>query len=68
MSLPAYRVPEIEEIFERETDVARSLGVFGVPSFVTDGELFWGDDRLEEAIAWAAKPPSAGTPSAAVCS
>lgn len=29
-------------------------GIFGSPSFVTeDGEMFWGDDRLEEAIAWA---------------
>jgi len=37
-----------------ETDAARSFGVFGSPSFVVDGEMFWGDDRLEEAVAWAA--------------
>lgn len=36
-----------------ETAAARSFGVFGSPSFVVDGELFWGDDRLEEAVAWA---------------
>lgn len=36
------------------TDEARGLGVFGAPSFVTaDRELFWGDDRLEAALAWA---------------
>ena len=29
-----------------------TLGIFGVPTFVTRGELFWGDDRLEDAIAW----------------
>lgn len=36
-----------------QTDEAGALGVFGAPSFVVDGELFWGDDRLEEAIDWA---------------
>lgn len=37
------------------TDRARELRVFGAPSFVSsDGELFWGDDRLEDAIEWAA--------------
>ena len=34
---------------------ARSRGLFGAPSFLTeDGELFWGNDRLEHAVAWAA--------------
>jgi 2-hydroxychromene-2-carboxylate isomerase len=33
---------------------ARARGVFGSPSFITaDGELFWGNDRLEQALAWA---------------
>lgn len=33
---------------------AMQLGLFGSPSFVTeDGEIFWGDDRLEHALAWA---------------
>jgi 2-hydroxychromene-2-carboxylate isomerase len=36
------------------TDEARSKGIFGAPSFVAeDGELFWGNDRLEDAMAWA---------------
>jgi 2-hydroxychromene-2-carboxylate isomerase len=35
-----------------ETDAARSLGIFGSPTFVCGTELFWGDDRLEEAIEW----------------
>jgi 2-hydroxychromene-2-carboxylate isomerase len=34
------------------TDEAASLGVFGAPTFIADDELFWGDDRLEEAVAW----------------
>ena len=32
---------------------AKALGVFGAPSFTVGQELFWGDDRLEEAIEWA---------------
>jgi 2-hydroxychromene-2-carboxylate isomerase len=39
-----------------ETQAAQQLGVFGAPTFVTaDGELFWGNDRLEPALAWAAR-------------
>jgi len=32
------------------TDEAGNLGVEGVPAVVVDGEVFWGDDRLEEAV------------------
>ncbi|MCT4656273.1 MAG: 2-hydroxychromene-2-carboxylate isomerase [Cohaesibacter sp.] len=36
------------------TDSADKNGIFGAPAFVTqDGELFWGDDRLETACLWA---------------
>ncbi len=36
-----------------QTEEAQRLGIFGAPSFVTaDGELFWGNDRLETALAW----------------
>ena len=34
------------------TREAKKLGVFGSPSFVVNGEVFWGDDRLEDAIKW----------------
>jgi 2-hydroxychromene-2-carboxylate isomerase len=35
-------------------DEAERLGIFGAPTFVTaGGELFWGNDRLEQALAWA---------------
>jgi 2-hydroxychromene-2-carboxylate isomerase len=41
------------------TTEAAELGLFGSPSFTTpDGELFWGNDRLEQAIAWAAQTQS----------
>lgn len=36
------------------TDEAAEAGVFGVPSLVVDGEVFWGDDRIEEAVEAAA--------------
>ncbi len=37
-----------------ETGMAADLGVFGAPTFITpDGELFWGNDRLEDALDWA---------------
>jgi 2-hydroxychromene-2-carboxylate isomerase len=40
-----------------QTEEAQQLGIFGAPSFTTeDGELFWGNDRLEQALAWAARP------------
>ena len=37
---------------EANTEEAKELNIFGAPTFVTRGELFWGDDRLEDAIAW----------------
>lgn len=41
----------IESAYQAATAEARSLGIFGSPTFVVDGhELFWGDDRLEDAI------------------
>ena len=36
-----------------ETDAARALGIFGSPTFSVGQELFWGDDRLQDAISWA---------------
>ena len=36
----------------KATDEVRKLGIFGAPSFVARGEVFWGDDRLEDAIQW----------------
>jgi 2-hydroxychromene-2-carboxylate isomerase len=34
-------------------DRARELGIFGAPTYNVDGELFWGNDRLERALAYA---------------
>ena len=56
------RTGRIEERYKRDTEEAKALGVFGSPTFVVDGEVFWGDDRLDDAIAWfkAKSPDVAG--------
>jgi 2-hydroxychromene-2-carboxylate isomerase len=42
----------IATAYEAATDEARRLNIFGAPTFVVDDEVFWGDDRLDDAIAW----------------
>ncbi|HPI61753.1 2-hydroxychromene-2-carboxylate isomerase, partial [Zoogloea sp.] len=45
--------PENKQALRRQTERAGEIGLFGAPSFVTpDGELFWGNDRLEDALEW----------------
>ena len=46
---------QIKAALREETDEAVAQGVFGVPTLIVDGEAFWGDDRLEEAAAAAAR-------------
>jgi len=43
--------PEIKAALRADTDAAVAQGVFGVPTLVVDGQLFWGDDHLQEAAA-----------------
>ena len=45
---------EVKDRLKQQTERAKALKIFGAPSFIAAGELFWGDDRLEEAIEWAA--------------
>ena len=40
----------------RQTEAAEALGIFGAPSFVRLGELFFGGDRLAQALAWRGSP------------
>ncbi|HEX4336136.1 MAG TPA: 2-hydroxychromene-2-carboxylate isomerase [Polyangiaceae bacterium] len=44
--------PEVKDLLRRRTDDAIARGTFGAPSFFANGELFWGNDRLEDALAW----------------
>lgn len=39
--------PAVKERLRRNTEQALQAGVFGVPTFVYEGELFWGHDRME---------------------
>lgn len=50
----AARTDLVKHALRRQTETAATLGIFGAPTLVTaDGELFWGNDRLEEALDWA---------------
>ncbi|MCB1049115.1 MAG: 2-hydroxychromene-2-carboxylate isomerase [Acidobacteria bacterium] len=40
------QTPEIKEKLKTETEQAITLGVFGVPTFFFNGELFWGNDQF----------------------
>ena len=43
---------EIENQYIQNTEIAYNSGVFGSPTFIYNGEVFWGDDRLEDCIKW----------------
>jgi 2-hydroxychromene-2-carboxylate isomerase len=42
----------IKDRLRQQTAEAQTRGLFGAPSFLVGEELFWGDDRLEQALAW----------------
>jgi len=44
-----------KEALRRQVDRARNLGLFGAPTFFVGDEMFWGNDRLEDALEWARK-------------
>lgn len=49
--------PAVKQRLQDQTRDAASRGIFGAPTFFTeDGEMFWGDDRLDQAMEWAASP------------
>ena len=47
--------PEVKAQLRANTSQAQRLGIFGAPDFVVEGELFFGQDRLDDALAWATK-------------
>jgi 2-hydroxychromene-2-carboxylate isomerase len=49
--------PEIRARYDSETEYAKGLGIFGSPTFMWGDEIFWGDDRFEDAIEWAGAHP-----------
>lgn len=44
----ATQEPAVKDALRRQTDEAIARGLFGVPSFYVDGELFWGHDRVDD--------------------
>jgi 2-hydroxychromene-2-carboxylate isomerase len=46
------QTPETRDLLVTETNAARQLGIFGSPTFAVGREIFWGDDRLDDAMAW----------------
>jgi 2-hydroxychromene-2-carboxylate isomerase len=56
LGVPMEKLSEMKEPLRRNTEEAAARGVFGVPSFVVDGELFWGADSIEFLKAFLAEP------------
>jgi len=51
--LEAFGSQLIKNRLREQTETAARTGIFGAPTFIAgDGEMFWGDDRLEAALAW----------------
>lgn len=46
--LAATQEQAVKDALRRQTDEAMARGLFGVPSFCVDGELFWGHDRVDD--------------------
>ena len=51
--LSAAESPESKAKLRAQTERAGALGIFGAPTFVSESEIFWGNDRLQTAITWA---------------
>ncbi len=47
--------PAAKDLLRARTAEASRLGVFGAPDFVVAGELFFGQDRMDDAVAWSAR-------------
>lgn len=41
-----------KRILKQNDMIPESLNIFGAPSFVVKNELFWGQDRLQDALDW----------------
>lgn len=54
--LAAAGTEAVKAELKQNTEAAAARGVFGAPTFFApDGEMFWGNDRLEQAVSWARK-------------
>lgn len=67
LGLPAGEIIEsaqkepVKQRLREQTETARRKEIFGAPTFFVDREMFWGNDRLDDALAWAAESKPHGT-------
>jgi 2-hydroxychromene-2-carboxylate isomerase len=55
--MEAVQEPAIKELLKTRVDEAVAFGMFGAPTIVVDGEVFWGNDRLPQIERWLAAGP-----------
>ena len=55
VSISEAKTKTIETKYNENTNSARENKIFGSPSFIVKNEMFWGDDRMEDAIKWSLK-------------
>ena len=48
---PGIRIENIKDDLKKRTQEAYEKGVFGAPTFLVNNKIFWGQDRLEYALA-----------------
>ncbi|WP_435140215.1 2-hydroxychromene-2-carboxylate isomerase [Pseudopelagicola sp. nBUS_19] len=51
----------VKDVLRTNTDAAIAAGVFGVPTFIVDGEVFWGDDSTDMMLDYLGNPELFGT-------
>ena len=49
------RAETVKDALRAQNERAVQVGIFGAPRFVSGNEIFWGNDRLEDAVAWHAE-------------
>lgn len=54
----------VKDTLRQNTEAAVAAGVYGVPSFLVDGTLFWGDDMFDMMLEWLADPAVLENPEA----
>lgn len=50
------RSKRVTDRLAQETAKAMALGIFGSPTFAVGKEIFWGDDRVDDAVNWSRRP------------
>lgn len=48
----AVQTPEAARLLRDEVDASLTAGVFGSPTVIVDGEMFWGVDKLDQVETW----------------